>query len=407
MKKILYFIAYLIALGALMGLRYFLSIPFASDALFFLIFGVCLVLVPPLSVFRFSRFFRGFLYGFSIFSFSAGIPGAKVLGGSAASAVMLTFGLLAVSLLLVHRALPLSGTAETHLILRGMPHGRTRRKLLTKEGYAFFFLYTSPITALLSGWLLFIRGAASLPVLFSLSIFSVLFGFAGFLFYCILGGPAVRPSHYRAAKKHKVFLWIFLLLLVLIITYIYTGRYYTAPDPELLEALSVVEAVFTPALIGTFGAFGIGSILGFLLSLCCARFFYPICRGVSVFPTVLLSGILSFWVPPYLAILLSLVWYSMARVLEGRIQIRPFRQFPPQGRKKAVLWPLLFRPCLASLATLGARSLLASIVLHIAISGSFEALSSPALLFAASVIVVTGALIYGICFLVKEAKHHG
>ncbi len=407
MKKTLQFIAHLIALIGLFALWYFLAPRFLPDSLFLLIFGVCFVLAPLPALFRFSRFSRGFLYGFSIFSFSAGIPAAKALGGATAASVMLTFGLLAVSLLRIQRALPQDTDAEAHLILRGMPRGRARRKLLTKQSYAFFFLYASPLTALLSGWLLFIRGTASASQLFSLAALSVLIGFVGFLLYCMSGGPAPRPSMYRPKKSRKVLLWIFLLCLVIIVTYVYTGQYYTAPEPEFADALAVIETVFTPALIATFAAFLLGAVLGLLLSFCGARLFYSTIRGVCIFPSVLLSGILALFFPAYIAIALSYLPIAAKVMLESRIRIRPFRQAPPQGRKKAVFWPLLYRPTLATLPFIGASSLFTSVVLCGILSGDFEALSSPALLFAASVLAVTGALLYGICFLVKEAKHHG
>lgn len=407
MKKTSQFLAHLIALAGLFALWYFLTPYFMMDSLFLLIFGACFVLAPILAIFRFSRFFRGLLYGFSIFSFSAGIPAANALGGVPAASVMLFIGLLAVSLLVIQRALPQDTRAEAHLILRGMPPGRARRKLLTKQSYAFFFLYASPLTVLLSSWLLFIRGAASPSALFSLAVMAVLVGFAGFLLYCMLGGPMPRSTMYQPKKSRRVLLWVFLFFLFIIIVYVYTGQYYTAPEPEFADALTVIETIFTPMLIGTFAAFLIGAFLGLLLSFCGARLFYPIIRGICLFPAVLLSGVLTFFFPTYIAIMLPLLPISIAVMLESRLRIRPFRQFPPQGRKKAVLWPLLYRPSLATLPFIGASSLFSSVVFCGILSGGFEALSSPALLFAASVLAVTGALLYGICFLVKEAKHHG
>lgn len=406
MKKTLHVLAYLIPLCALFALQLFLGLSLHVSPLFFVLFGLCLVFAPMLSVFRFSRFFRGFLYGFSIFSFSAGIPAAKVLGGAPAAQVMLFFGLFAVSLLAISRALPTLADGEMHLRLRGMTPSRTRKKLLTKPSYAFFFLYAAPLAALLSGWLLFIDASMSPASLFSFAALSVFTGLAGYLLYCILGAPAPRSTSYQPKKSRKILLPVFTLCLIVILTYVYLGHYHTAPEPEFAEALSVMETVFTPVLIGTFAAFFLGALLGLLLSFLGARLFHSICHGIFAFPAVLLSGILSIWFPLYIAVLLPLLPIGAEAVLEGRMQIRSFRQFPPQGRKKAVLWPLMFRPLLATLPFIGASSLFTSVFLHVALQ-SFAALSPAALLFAASLIAISGALLFGICFLVKEAKHHG
>ena len=223
----------------------------------------------------------------------------------------------------------------------------------------------------------------------------------------MLGGPSPRSMAYQPKKSRKVLLFVFLLCLAVIITYVYTGQYYTAPEPEFSAALAVIESVFTPALIAAFATWLCGAMAGLLLSFCGARIFLAVFRGICLFPAVLQSGILVLWFPSYIAIALPLLPLAAEVMLESRSRIRPFRQFPPQGRKKAVLWPLLYRPCLMTLPFISASSLFTSVILHMAFSHSFDTLSSSAILFASSLLAVSGALLYGICFLVKEAKHHG
>ena len=407
MKKALQIIAYSVPIALLAVLWYFLAPVPEADPVFILIFALCLLGAPLVSVFRFPRFIRGFLYGFSIFTFIGGIPASFAIGGAAPAFVMLFFGLFAVSILMIQRALPEDSPIETHLFLRGMPGGKIRKKLLTKQSYAFFFLYAAPLTALLSGWLVFIRGTFSPSYFFSLSAASVFVSLFGFILYCLFGAPLPRTILFGAKKIKKILLWVFLLLLAVITAYVYTGQYYTAPEPEFCDALHAAKSTFTPAIIGAFGAFLCGTLLGLILSCLTKRLFLPVCRALCAFPLPLLSGLLTLWFPLPLAILMPLLPVIAEATLESRTKTQLYKQFPPHGRKKAILWPLFFRPCLVTLVFAITSSLFTSVLLNMTVLRTFADLSSPALLFTAAVFAVTGAFLYGICYLIKEASHHG
>lgn len=411
MKKLSNILVFILPLGVLGALAFFMGLAPMPDLGLLCIYALCFLFVPLLGVCAFSRALRGFLYGFSIFVFSCGIPASLILSGQIGATVLLAFGVLSVSLLEIHRALPLDTPDIAHLVLRGLPAARARRKLLLRDSYAFFFFYSGRLMALAGFWRLFITGNVTLLSLCSMALSVVCLGFLGFLLSGIFSTNLPRRPEYVPRKGRLVGILLLTLSLALIACYVYAGEAYTAPEPALAAALQTVQMILTPALIAIAVAFPLGMAMGYLLSLIGNRFFRTILGGLLRLPLPLGAGLLYLCLPSFpfclsISISVPLLLWSAYTMLESRAALAPFRAFPPAGQKKALLWPLFHRIHFALLPRLAVCALLSSLLIGLPALDSLRTMPVETALVSASIFVVTISILYVLCFFVKEARHY-
>ncbi len=410
MKKTLFIFSHLIPPAVLAAL-WFLSpqpISVSTNTAFFIIYGICLLTCPLLGLLRLPKFCRGLLATLAISAFSLGLPVAMTLGGAFAAHAVLAAGTVSLGTLFVFYSLPAGSSEAGLLALRGMRTGRMRRILFLRSCYAFFFKKSSLLAGAISVCLLFISREASFSALWSAAAHTAMLCLAGCILYLILGAPSAAPLYAAPKKSRYIIISLLTFVLLIAVVYVYVGSLYTAPDPALSEALSALQVILTPALLATASGLLAGMFLGFFLSFCGARFFITLSRGILFIPVVLLAGLLFFFLPfRTVAIAIPLALMACLGMLENRMAIRMFRTLPMAGRKKAVTSPLFHFANLSLLPRLGATALFASILMDVTLSDTLMSLAEFPSLLAASVLSLSIAILYTLCFLTKEVRRHG
>ncbi len=409
MKKTLSLFSHLISLAVLAAFWVLWpgSVSVSINGAFFVLYGLCLLICPPLGLLRISRFGRGVLAALSVSAFSCGVPAAMTLGGTFFAQAVTLLGTAALGILFISYALPASSAESELLTLRGTSSVRTKKTLFLRSAYAFFFEKSGVFAGLLSVFLLFIAGGASFGTLWSAALHTVLIGLLGYLLYLCLGAPDAAPLYAAPRKSRFVTVCLLTFVLLILVIYVYIGSVYTAPDPALRGALTALQAVLTPALLAVGLGMLCGMLLGFLLSLCGIRFFAAISRGMLGVPAVLTASLLSFLLPsPTLAITVPSIIYACLGMLESRTALRQYRTLPLIGRKKAVTMPLFHFANLSLLPRIGVSALFSSIFIDVVLSDTILSLPEFPRLLAASILALSVAILYILCFLTKEVRHH-
>jgi|GEM_PF-2567037 len=407
MKKLLQFFSYLIPILLLGGFWVRFPVGFSANTVFFILYAVCFLFCPLLGLVLQSKFGRGALATVSILAFGCGIPASLLLGGILAAQVVLALGCICLGILLVSYALPQNPAKGTLLTLRGVKPGRIRKTLLLRNAYAFFFERSGILSAFIAVWLLLLSGEISIPSLWNSALLVAITGFIGYLLYLILGAPKAAIRKASPKKSRYVFISLLVFILLISVVYVYIGSMYTAPDPALFAALRAVQSVLTPALLSAGIGLPAGFLLGFLLSFCGARFWHCICRSASRLPAALATAFLFVLLPWHtVALAIPLCFDTAAGFLENRFSVRPYRLLPMAGRTKAVTLPLFHLANLALLPRIGLMATFSAIFIDITSGGILLALSEVSLWLAATILIVILSILYILCFLTKEVRHH-
>ncbi len=404
MKKTLRFLSYFIMAAILCVIWTFHDITLLADASFLLPYLLCALFCPFLGILPLLKSLRGVLSGVTAVSFCFGIPLGMALDSFIVSYLFLFLGALSLGTRMISHSLPAATSAEALLALRGVPKNRVRRVSLLRISFAFFFEKSGILTGFLCVLYLCIRQNLSLSSLWSVSFLTLLVSFLGFVLYLLLGAPEAAPLLPQPKKRGVVLPAIFSFLLLLVFFYVYIGYIYTSPEPALENAIRIVQTILTPALVSAALAFPAGMFLGFLLSLCGARFFKAVCQGFLLLPPPLTSSLFFLFVKAeFPALFLPLVLWSAHRMLQSRLAVRPYRKTPMPGRKKAISWPLFHLANLSLLPRLFAWSIFSAFFLHCLSSGSLFSLSEITMAFAGCILASILFLLYLLSFVTKEA----
>ncbi len=400
--------SYMLSFAVLFFLWVQSPVDFIIEGALLIPYCIALLISPVLGVLRYTKVFRGFLCGFTIFFLCVGFPFLLASGSSILALAVLTLGITCLFTLLIVISLTQEEQRDSILFLRGVPEKKVRRIHLFRKSYAFFFEKSKYILPLLFVFSIFLCEKADAALVWSLSILSVSLSFIGYILYLILGAPIPEAITLSKLKGKRIVIGALCFLLLLIFIYIFVGFMYLSPEPSLLQAAECSNRILMPALAGAVLGYVSGLLGGFLLSFLCPSLFRSISQGFLGVPAAFLSAMLyPIFKSEFLAIATPLFFYGAYTMLQGLHSVRAYKGQPILRKGKYILTPLLHKPNLTAFFPILLKAIFASITITFLYNPTIFDLSMLSGLFAVSIFSGILMILFIVCYGTKEVHYRG